>query len=99
MGHYANSYMAPRVYRTHLVQLLQCTVEESEDDEENDDNDDNDDDINFTFHLNDDAITIIQKHMINQNLVLLDNESTVNIFSNKKFLQYIRHCETEQGAQ
>ena len=99
MGYYANSYMAPRVYRTHVVQLLQCTVEESEDDEENDDDDDNDDDINFTFYLNHDAIIIIQKHMINQNLVLLDNKSTVNIFSNKKFLRNIRHCEIEQGAQ
>jgi hypothetical protein len=35
--------------------------------------------------------------MINQNWVLLDRESTVNIFSNKKFLKNICRCDTEQG--
>jgi hypothetical protein len=37
--------------------------------------------------------------MINQNWVLLDSESTVNIFSNKKFLKNIRRCDTEQGLR
>jgi hypothetical protein len=49
--------------------------------------------------LNDDTVTIALKHMINQNWVLLDSESTVNIFSNKKSLKGIRRCDTEQGLR
>ena len=96
MGHYAISCMLPWVYHTG-VRLLQCATEDEDDEESDEDDDDDDDDINCTFHLNNDAITITQKHMINQNWVLLDSDSTVNIFSNKKFLWNIHHCETEQG--
>jgi hypothetical protein len=99
MGHYARYCELPYVRRGQSTgaQLFQRDVD---DDEEDDDDDDDDgDDINFTFHLNDDTVTIALKHTINQNWVLLNSDSTVNIFSNKKFLKNIRRCDTEQGLR
>ncbi len=37
--------------------------------------------------------------MINQNWILLDSESTISNFSNKKFLQNIRHCGTQHSLR
>ncbi len=58
-----------------------------------------DDDLNFSFHQADDQITLTKSHMINQNCILLDSESTVSVFSNKRFPQNIRHCGTDQGLR
>jgi hypothetical protein len=103
MGYYARYCVLPFVRRGRNtgVQLFQHDVSDEEDDDDHDDDndDDDDDDINFTFHLNDDTVTIAPKHMINQNWILLDSESIVNIFSNKKFLKNTRHCDTEQGLR
>jgi len=83
------------------VQLFQRDVDDEEDDDDDDDDDDDidNDGINFTFHLNDDTVTVAPKHMINQNWVLLDSKSTMNIFSNKKFLKNIYRCDTKQGLR
>jgi hypothetical protein len=87
------------------MQLLQCQdaappeaeeEEESNDDEVSDDNDD--DDMHFLFHMNDN-VTLSSAHMIDQNWILLDSKSAVNIFSNKKFLRNVRHRGTERGLR
>jgi hypothetical protein len=36
---------------------------------------------------------------ISQTWILLDSESTVSIFNNKKLLKNIRHCGNEQGLR
>jgi hypothetical protein len=104
MGHYTRHCELPfvRCGQSTGVQLFQRDVDNEDDgnDDDDDDDDDDGDNINFTFfHLNDDTITITPKHMINQNWVLLDSESTVNIFSNKNFLKNIRRCNTVQGLR
>jgi hypothetical protein len=91
MGHYASSCTAPRVpCNPRRVAFLQHT----EDEESKDD----DGSINFSFHLSD-AITLTQAHMIDQNWILLDSESTISNFSNGEFLRNIRYCGTEQGLR
>lgn len=76
MGHYAGSCpndAAPRQY-----QLLQTAIIEETD---GDDDTDDDEDIHFSF-------TQAPTHgTINPNWILLDSESTVSIFCNKKFLK------------
>jgi hypothetical protein len=101
MGHYASSCRLARVARQQDgVQLLQCENDELDEDDEDDESSDDDDDeeINFSFHQQS-TINITPAHMIDKNWILIDSESTVNIFSNGKFLRNIRHCGDEHGMR
>jgi hypothetical protein len=74
---------------------LQCdTVEEEKEADDNDGGEYYD----FSFLANDET-TIAERHMIDQDWILLDSESTVCIFSNRKFLRNIRHCGTKEGLR
>jgi hypothetical protein len=88
MGHYAGSCTAPIRVRgaasTTGVQLLQNTDENEGD---------SDEDGQFCFHLDDETPEI------SRTWILLDSESTVSIFNNKKLLKNIRHCGNEQGLR
>jgi Reverse transcriptase (RNA-dependent DNA polymerase) len=92
MGHYAGSCPAPTRLRgtsaSTGVQLLQST--------NNDASDSNDGD-HFCFHQDDSDSPDHPK--ISRSWILLDSESTVSIFNNKKFLKNIRHCGNEQGLR
>ena len=67
--------------------------------EQSDNEEDNDGDgVNFSF-IQDTNVNMTNTHMINQNWVLLDSESTVNIFSNARFLTNIRHCGNARGLR
>jgi Zinc knuckle len=103
MGHYAqrcrNAYV-PRdrsqITPANSVQLLQ----ESEIEQMNEYTGDaaSDEDMNFSFAQTtpDGPAQVVTStsHKVNQNWVLLDSESTVNIFSNRKFLKNIPTAET-----
>jgi hypothetical protein len=87
MGHYASSCPAPprKGEATSTgVQLLQNTEQEESDDE---------DSGQFCFHMDDESPAI------SRSWILLDSESTVSIFNNRKLLKNIRHCGNEQGLR
>ena len=64
------------------IQLLQLERDDIEDGY--DGTEDND----FSFNLTTENVTLTKKHsMIDQDWILLDSESTVNMFSNRKFLR------------
>ena len=90
MGHYASSCTAaPRSRRggpASGVQMLQHTGAPTDDD------DDNDDKLDFCFQMNCDSA-------IDPNWILLDSESTVSIFCNKRLLKNIRHCGDPDGLR
>jgi Zinc knuckle len=87
MGHYASSCPAPArkggETTTTSVQLLQNT--------ENDKSDE--DSRQFCFHLDDGSPEI------SRSWILLDSESTVSIFNNRKLIKNIRNCGNEQGLR
>jgi hypothetical protein len=90
-GHYASSCTSAHVPRNAGgVQMLLCgEVAATTDLDKDDGTEDEDEEFDFSFHQTD-AITLTQAHMIDPNWILLDSESTVSIFSNKKFLKNIR---------
>jgi hypothetical protein len=76
------------------IQLLQLERDDIEDGY--DGTEDND----FSFKLTTENVTLTKKHsMIDQDWILLDSESTVNMFSNRKFLRNIRLCDRERGLR
>jgi hypothetical protein len=99
MGHYANGCSNDFVRRTNpTVTLLQCATITEETTTTNEDEDADDEEIYFSL-LQAEAVTLTQAHMIDQHWILLDSESTVNILSNHKFLNNIRHCGHTQGLR
>ena len=102
LGHYAGRCTNPYVPRARPepepvtgVQFLQETITPME--ESTEDGDENSDtDLDFTFAQ---TMETDRKLKVDQNWVLLDSESTVNIFSNPKFLKNIRHCGNAHGLR
>ena len=96
-GHYSNSCPNPPTNEGRsnpAIQLLQLENDDIEDGY------DGTEDNNFTFNLTTEDVTISKKHsMIDQDWILLDSESTVNIFSNRKFLRNIRQSDKERGLR
>jgi hypothetical protein len=85
MGHYASSCTAPprKGDASTGVQLLQNTEQDESDEDSG----------QFCFHLDNGSPEI------SRSWILLDSESTVIIFSNRKLLKNIRHCGNEQGLR
>jgi hypothetical protein len=78
--------------------MLLCGEVAATDLNEDDGTEDEDENFDFSFHQTD-VITLTQAHMIDPNWILLDSESTVSIFSNKKFLKNIRYCGNSHGLR
>jgi hypothetical protein len=93
MGHYATTCTAPPRTRAEGPATGMELLQHAECDER--DEDDEDDDIDFCF---------VQKQRnygraISPTWILLDSESTTNIFANKRFLRNIRPCDAETGLR
>ena len=46
-----------------------------------------------------DTVVVMKAHQVDQNWILLDSQSTVNLFSNPKYLSNIRHCGRSEGLR
>lgn len=102
LGHYANNCTLPRVPRNNTgTTLFQANMQiptSNTNPAPPPNDDDGDDGYDFSFHLNS-SVTLTQAHMIDPNWILLDSESTVSIFSNRKFLRNIRPCGSQGGLR